>query len=287
MAEPPKRHPANAPGDWYVDTRCIDCGASRTVAPGLIGRADGQAVFIRQPASEADTEAAWRAVLVCPTASVRRESGGRPPEGLYPHELAPGIFRCGFNARSSYGAHSYLAVRPAGNVLIDAPRWNGRLREFMARQGGLRHVFLTHQDDVADAERYAEAFQARVWIHERDARAAPYATDLLRGEAPAEPEAGWRAIPVPGHTAGSVVYLLEDTYLFTGDSLAWSHAAGRLTAFPDACWYSWAEQTRSLERLAAFAFEWVLAGHGGSGRLPREEMRAGLAALVRWMGTVG
>ncbi|MBX6322240.1 MAG: MBL fold metallo-hydrolase, partial [Rhodospirillaceae bacterium] len=31
-----ERHPANAPGDWYVDRRCIDCGAAREVAPGLI-----------------------------------------------------------------------------------------------------------------------------------------------------------------------------------------------------------------------------------------------------------
>jgi hypothetical protein len=32
----PKPHPHNAPGDWYIDTRCIDCSAARTVVPGLI-----------------------------------------------------------------------------------------------------------------------------------------------------------------------------------------------------------------------------------------------------------
>jgi glyoxylase-like metal-dependent hydrolase (beta-lactamase superfamily II) len=39
------------------------------------------------------------------------------------------------------------------------------------------------------------------------------------------------AIPVPGHTRGSVVYLWRDAYLLPGDSLAWSRetlvAAGR------------------------------------------------------------
>jgi len=44
-----KRHPQNAPGDWYVDTRCIDCGAARTAAPGLIVERGGQSVFARQP----------------------------------------------------------------------------------------------------------------------------------------------------------------------------------------------------------------------------------------------
>src|SRR5262249_1796600 len=121
----------------------------------------------------------------------------------------------------------------------------------------------------------------------RDADAAPFATRLLRGPAPSEPGPGWTAIPVPGHTEGSVVYLLEDTYLFTGDSLAWSFSERRLTAFRGACWYSWPEQTRSLERLLAFRFEWVLAGHGGSWRLPHARMREQLDALVGRMATEG
>jgi glyoxylase-like metal-dependent hydrolase (beta-lactamase superfamily II) len=277
------RHPANAEGDWYIDRRCIDCGASPGVAPGLILRRDGQSVFDHQPATEAETEAAWRAMLVCPTASVRRESGGSPPAGLYPEEFSPGVYRCGYNARSSYGAHSYLVLRPEGNVLIDAPRWTRHVADFVRERGGLRHILLTHRDDVADAHKYAQSFEADVWIHERDADAAPYATRLLRGDAVVEPAPGWRAIPVPGHTAGSTAFLLEGTHLFTGDSLAWSPGKRRLTAFRDACWYSWPDQTRSLGRLLDFDFEWVLAGHGGSIRLPPERMRAELKLLLRWM----
>jgi glyoxylase-like metal-dependent hydrolase (beta-lactamase superfamily II) len=277
------RHPANASGDWYIDRRCIDCGASLAVAPGLIVRRDRQSVFDHQPATEAETEAAWRAVLVCPSASVHRASGGSPPAGLFPEELAPGVYRCGFNARSSYGAHSYLVLRPAGNVLIDAPRWTRHVADFVRERGGLRHIFLTHRDDVADAHKYAQRFEADVWIHERDADAAPYATRLLRGNSVSEPVPGWQAIAVPGHTAGSTAYLLEGTYLFTGDSLAWSPGSQRLTAFRDACWHSWSEQTRSLGRLLDFDFEWVLAGHGGNIRLPPGRMRAELEALLRWM----
>src|ERR1700730_13711378 len=29
-----ERNPDSAPGDWFIDQRCIDCAASRTVAPG-------------------------------------------------------------------------------------------------------------------------------------------------------------------------------------------------------------------------------------------------------------
>jgi glyoxylase-like metal-dependent hydrolase (beta-lactamase superfamily II) len=80
-----------------------------------------------------------------------------------------------------------------------------------------------------------------------------------------------------------VAYLLEETYLFTGDSLAWSREREDLEAFRDACWYSWSEQQNSLAKLAAHRFEWVLAGHGGSVNLPAEEMQTRLKALVERM----
>jgi len=51
----------------------------------------------------------------------------------------------------------------------------------------------------------------------------------------------------------------------------------------DACWHCWSEQKRSLGKLYGYRFEWVLAGHGGSMRLPAEEMRERLGALVERM----
>ena len=123
MPKPVDRNPASAPGDWYIDTHCIDCAASREVAPGLVLRRHGKSVFARQPANEEEEFAAWRAVLVCPTASVGTESHYAQPPGLFPEELAPGVYRCGYNAASSFGAHSYFARRDEGNLLIDSPRY--------------------------------------------------------------------------------------------------------------------------------------------------------------------
>lgn len=277
------RNPASAPGDWYVDTHCIDCGASCDMAPGLIVRRQGQCVFARQPADAQEERAAWRAVLVCPTASVGTASHRPQPADLFPQEIAPGVYRCGYNARASYGAHAYFVRRAAGNLLVDSPRFVGKLVERFEAMGGIGHILLTHCDDVADAHRYAERFRARVWIHEDDRSAAPDATDLLVGADPTPIDDGLLAIPVPGHTRGSVAYWLDETYLFTGDSLAWSHARGDLQAFREACWHSWDEQKRSLARLAEHRFEWVLPGHGGSVRLPAEDLRARLQALVRRM----
>jgi glyoxylase-like metal-dependent hydrolase (beta-lactamase superfamily II) len=278
------RNPDSAPGDWYVDTACIDCGASRHVAPGLIVERNQKSVFARQPATADERLAAWRAVLVCPTASVRSETRQpRPDAVIFPQEVAPAVWRCGFNARSSFGAHSYFAARPDGNLLVDAPRFARELVDAFRNAGGIAHILLSHRDDVADAGKYARAFGARVWIHRDDSSAAPYATDLLEGAAPRMIAPGVKVIPLPGHTEGSVAYLLDDRVLFSGDSLAWSESAQDLVAFRDACWYSWTELAESLARLASHRFEWLLPGHGWPAHRPAEEMNARLCALVARM----
>ncbi len=81
--------------------------------------------------------------------------------------------------------------------------------------------------------------------------------------------------------------LYREKFLFTGDHLAWSRRRGALVAFRDACWYSWKEQIRSMERLLDFPFEWVLPGHGGTRHFdsPAAARRA-LEACVAWMKTV-
>ncbi len=276
------RNPDSAPGDWFIDTACIDCGAAPNEAPGVIVRKGGLCIFARQPATPDEDEAAFRAMQVCPTASVRNESKREVPP-LFPRQWAPRLFQLGFNARSSYGANSWFAARPDGNLMIDAPRWSSHVVNHIDASGGLARILLTHRDDVADAERYADHFGARVYIHEDDARAAPFATDLIRGDTAQQLSPGLTVIPTPGHTIGSVVYLLDESYLFTGDSLDWNHESGTLRASPGTCWYSWTAQTESLERLASHRFEWVLAGHGGSARRPAEEMRTRLLELVSWM----
>ncbi|HJU22769.1 MAG TPA: MBL fold metallo-hydrolase [Casimicrobiaceae bacterium] len=281
----PLRNPDSAPGDWYVDAACIDCGASRHVAPGLVVERNGKSVFARQPSTPDEHLAAWRAALVCPTASVRSETKQpRPQLPIFPQPITQDVWRCGFNARSSFGAHSYFVKRPAGNLLVDSPRFASELVKWLADAGGIGHILLSHRDDVADADKYAKRFGARVWIHRADRTAAPYATDVLEGESSHTMEPGVVAIPVPGHTRGSVVYLLDEHVLFAGDSLAWSMRDQDLVAFRDACWYSWTALTASLRKLADYRFEWLLPGHGWPIHLPAEEMTTRLRALVEGMG---
>jgi glyoxylase-like metal-dependent hydrolase (beta-lactamase superfamily II) len=90
---------------------------------------------------------------------------------------------------------------------------------------------LTHRDDVAEADRWADRYGARVWIHADDSRAAPYATDIVEGQASTVVEDRVTILPIPGHTRGSVAIHVDDRLLFTGDSLHWDRSRERLDVF--------------------------------------------------------
>ncbi len=135
MAKLSARNRNSAPGDWYVDTLCIDCGASRNVAPGLVVRRDELSVFARQPGNPEEELAAWRAALVCPTASIGREPRAKPP-GLFPQELAPGssaaattrALRSGRIVLHSHDAAICSSTRRVLHTRSDEIRGNGRPR---------------------------------------------------------------------------------------------------------------------------------------------------------------
>ena len=115
-----ERHPDGVAGDWYADTRCIACDVARHYAPGLIAADErGLSVVIRQPQSTDDEAAIWRAALACPTQSIGTRSRRHPPSGVFPWRLTDDVYLCGYNDASSFGAHSYLVVRAAGNLLVD------------------------------------------------------------------------------------------------------------------------------------------------------------------------
>lgn len=288
MADPARSVAENVAGDFFVDDTCIDCDTCRQVAPLVFAEAAGHSYVRLQPDGDDNLRAAARALLCCPTHSI----GARSPaakavvtlaRGDYPLALDDGVWACGYNAEGSFGAHSYLLAHAEGNVLIDSPRWLPELARALTARGGVARIFLTHRDDIADAARYAAHFGAEVLIHERDADAFPAATRLIAGDQPLALGAGLTALPLPGHTAGSMALLAQGRYLFSGDHLWWSRTQGRLVASRTACWHSWREQRVSMASLLDVRFSVVLPGHGQRIELPGLEMRAQISALVARM----
>jgi glyoxylase-like metal-dependent hydrolase (beta-lactamase superfamily II)/ferredoxin len=288
MANPARRLPENVPGDFYVDDSCIDCDACRQIAPAVFRDHGDRSSVFHQPEGEAEVLGALKALVACPTASIgtTRAYDARRGVEAFPEKLDANVYFCGFTSESSFGAWSYLVVRPegeGGNVLVDSPRFTRPLVRKIEALGGVSTIFLTHRDDVADQERYARHFGARRVMHEDDGAARRGVERVVKGEGALRLDRDLLVIPTPGHTRGHAVLLYKDKYLFTGDHLAWSPARETLTAFRSACWYSWEAQTRSMERLLDYRFEWVLPGHGRIHHDTPAAMRAELVKCVEWM----
>jgi glyoxylase-like metal-dependent hydrolase (beta-lactamase superfamily II) len=179
---------------------------------------------------------------------------------------------------------SYLLLRPEGNVLVDSPRFAGPLVRRLEALGGLKLLFLTHQDDVADHQRFHAHFGCERILHAADATGALKRLEhLIEGTEPIALDDDCLLIPVPGHTRGSVCLLHRGTHLFTGDHVAWSESRGQIHAFRDVCWYDWGVQQESMRRLAQHDFEWILPGHGRRCHFPRARMREEMARAIEWM----
>jgi len=63
MANPRKRVPENVPGDFFVDSTCIDCDACRQIAPAVFGEAAETSFVKAQPVASADRRRALQALL--------------------------------------------------------------------------------------------------------------------------------------------------------------------------------------------------------------------------------
>jgi glyoxylase-like metal-dependent hydrolase (beta-lactamase superfamily II)/ferredoxin len=281
------RLPENAPGEFYVDSTCIDCDTCRRVAPAVFEEGDGHSFVAAQPQSPEERRRALMALVACPTASIGTAPRADASEGVraYPEPIAENVSFCGFTAESSFGAWSYLIERPEGNVLVDSPRAAGPLLSALEARGGIATMFLTHRDDVADHAAFRRRFGCERVLHEGDVTAST--RDVERRFAGLEPvplAGDLLAIPTPGHTRGHAVLLYRERFLFTGDHLAWSRRRGQLVAFRDANWYSWPETIRSMERLLDHSFEWVLPGHGERYRADSPAaMRRELERCIAWM----
>jgi glyoxylase-like metal-dependent hydrolase (beta-lactamase superfamily II)/ferredoxin len=283
MADRALRVLENVDGPFFVDSSCIDCDTCRQLAPATFADHGEHSYVYTQPRDDAEKRAALRALVACPTGSIGTSDPSWTALALedFPLLLAPRVFYCGFNSRKSFGGNSYFVEHRDGNWLIDSPRYVEYLARQFTERGGVRYIFLTHRDDVADADRWAARFGATRIIHRLELASQPAAERVIDGREAVEVEPGFLAIPTPGHTRGHCVLLHDDQFLFTGDHIAWSRERQCLTASRDVCWHSWREQVKSLEKLDRYSFEWVLPGHGQRVRLPRNEMRHEMARLIQ------
>jgi len=290
MANLQQRLPENAPGDFFVDSTCIDCDTCSQLAPGIFRDHGDQCSVYHQPETPDETRLALMALVACPTGSIGATQKHDAHIGIdaFPLLLDENVYFCGFTAESSFGGWSYLITRPpgdGGNVLIDSPRFATQLVKRIKSLGGVGTMLLTHKDDIADHELFRKEFGCARIMHAADGAARLGVERVVEGEDAAALDRDLIAIPTPGHTRGHIVFLYRNKFLFTGDHLAWSPSRNTLTAFRSVAWYSWREQTRAMEKLLGYDFEWVLPGHGDMHRDSSSAMRRHLERCISWMKT--
>jgi glyoxylase-like metal-dependent hydrolase (beta-lactamase superfamily II)/ferredoxin len=287
MATLKQRRPENTTGDFYVDSSCIDCDTCRWMAPSVFREVGEQSAVYHQPADASERKLALQALLSCPTGSIGTIE--KPTDIIevqrgFPLAIADNVYDCGYHSESSFGATSYLIRHPEGNILVDSPRFTPSLVKRLEAMGGVRWMYLTHRDDVADHAKFRERFQCDRILHEDDITNDTRDVEIkLTGTETISFLPDIRIIPVPGHSQGHTVLLYNDKFLFTGDHLAWSDSVGGIVAFRDFCWYSWPELVRSTRKLVNYRFEWLLPGHGRRFHADADRTRRELEKCLAWM----
>jgi glyoxylase-like metal-dependent hydrolase (beta-lactamase superfamily II)/ferredoxin len=287
MAHLDRRRTENIDGDFYVDRTCIDCDTCRWMAPTVFTSIGEMSAVYHQPEDPKERLQALQALLSCPTGSIgtlAKPDDIKQAHASLPISIADNVYHCGYHSEKSYAAASYLIQHPDGNILVDSPRFTPPLVAQLEAMGGVKYLYLTHRDDVADHQKFHDRFGCERILHRDDITTDTNSVERqLVGTEPISLTADVTIIPVPGHSKGHTVLLYNNKFLFTGDHLAFRRQLGHLGAFRDFCWYSWPEQVKSMQRLARYDFEWVLPGHGRRYHAELETMRSQMQLCIDWM----
>ncbi|CAI0628187.1 unnamed protein product [Linum tenue] len=304
---PSLRRPHNVDGEFFVDTRCIDCDTCRWMAPQIFTRVEGMSAVSKQPTSSEERLNALQALLACPTSSIHTEKPTRDvleAQKTFPLPIddnkIPGIYHCGYHSEKSYGAASYLIIRPDGNIIVDSPRFTEKLARNIEALGGANYMFLTHMYD--DEFQFIYLFNLAICILELwSVRVDTADVEIkLEGNGPWSLGEDVELIHVPGHTEDLVVSLplISAPYpvdmrgilyyyltlklmnvtpvhnkqgsvclfykphkiLFAGDHLGMTEFG--LSIFETYNRISVPMQLDSVKKLLKLNFQWILPGHG-------------------------
>ncbi len=194
--------------------------------------------------------------------------------------VATGLIVDGIYAIRDGHVNMYLIHRNGTYVAVDAGRSVGGveegLKELNIEKGKVAAVFLTHSDPdhtaglklfesakvclPKDEEPLATGKARRMLIfgNRMDISYEPVDDDQVVGEAGVRV----RCLATPGHTPGSMCYVVDDRYLFTGDTM--SLMDGRAGIFSDFFNMDSAIQRESLRRIGALpGIAYVFTAHHG------------------------
>lgn len=98
--------------------------------------------------------------------------------------------------------------------MIDCPRYNSRLADSIAQEGGIDTIILTHKDDVCDHQKWKARFpNLQRIIHKLDVNKETVECEVhLSGDEVWNPDKDIVIIHTPGHTAGSLCIMVKTRF---------------------------------------------------------------------------
>ncbi|CAM9258685.1 unnamed protein product [Scytosiphon promiscuus] len=231
------RRTENVAGNLFVDESCIDCDTCRWMQGDVFANKGGKSAVIRQPQTEEEKRGAYRALLACPTSSIRVEAADPAAKKAvddFPFpvdsERLPGVFHLGFHDENSFGCSPWLVERADGNLMMDSPRFHPGLAKALDARGGVSIMVLSHIDDVGDHQRQVSMID--VWkerfpemkrvMHKADVQSygdtgnIEMQLDSDSADGQIEGYDFWqlgddlKAIHTPGHSRGSITLLYDN-----------------------------------------------------------------------------
>lgn len=136
-----------------------------------------------------------------------------------------------FNPERNLDFHSYLWIRPTGNVAIDPLPLSRHDAQHLEDLGGLSHILISNADHVRATAELAAATGAVLWGPEAEKSGFPIHCEnwLSDGD---RPFPGLEVLALDGSkTPGELAFVLEEQTLVTGDLIR-AHEAGRLCLLP-------------------------------------------------------
>lgn len=156
--------------------------------------------------------------------------------------------------RDTLGGTAYLILEKdetgqATNLLIDPPAWDAATQAFLAQQGGVQWLLITHRGALGKAHTLQAELGCQLVIQEQEAYLLPNATVTPFGkEYLFSPRC--RALWTPGHSPGSacLYYQAYGGVLFTGRHLL-PDAQGQPVPLRFSKTFHWPRQLQQVERL--------------------------------------
>lgn len=290
MAQEKLKRSENQKSSFFVDETCIDCDTCRWMAPSIYKAINGKSAVVKEASSEQEQLKAMQALISCPTASIGysgSEINITSVQNTFPILIEDNVYHCGYHSEKSFGATSYFIKRNGGNVLVDSPRFTPSLVNKFEEMGGIKYIFLTHKDDLADQQQFHEHFNAQRVIHHKElCERIPDAEIVIEHDYHSkleDSEDELAIIHAPGHTAGHLLLNYKRQFLFSGDHMSYSARLNQLIAWKRYCQYSWDKQIESVEKLIEYYWSWLLPGHGRRIKAHPEAYKLHIEQLVEWM----